>query len=264
VLALLVLIALTAPRSAPHQLSSYVHPSILGDDEDVLDSRPHVKALKEQLFAHTKKRGEEDGEAIQIITLLSTEFKRSGPKDKKTIIAEITRAMRVTRRTARDGTRSRQLVLKGAEVLGRFGPDSVDALIRLATDRNHKDDNEVRVAILTALGKTKDKKAVKVLTKELDESQARVQAGAAEALGEFAHLKYKERKAIFEDLLKLLMSAQADHQSDPNGTASADRWRRVPSPCQRSMAKLSGTNEGSANNWQRWWNKNKNRNWDKR
>ncbi|MDE0892718.1 MAG: hypothetical protein OSB14_11100, partial [Planctomycetota bacterium] len=37
-------------------------------DDDVEDSRPQVKALKEQLLAHTKKRGEEDGQAIQIIT----------------------------------------------------------------------------------------------------------------------------------------------------------------------------------------------------
>jgi HEAT repeat protein len=232
--------------------------------DDIQDDRPEVKALAEQLLKHTKKRGEEDAQAAQLIERLATEFKRSGSSDKKIVITAITRAMRVRRPTARDGTRLRTLFLKGAEVLGRIGPDSVDALVRLATDRNHKDDGEVRVAILTALGKTKDKKAIKVLTKELDESQARVQAGAAEALGEFAHLKYKERKAIFEDLLKLLMSAQADHQSDPNGTASADRWRRVPSPCQRSMAKLSGANAGSPNNWQRWWNKNKNRNWDKR
>ena len=83
------------------------------------------------------------------------------------------------------------------------------------------------------------------------------------ALGEFAHLDHKNRKAIFEDLLKLLMSAQADYQSDPDGTSSAERWRRVPGPCQRSMKKLSGANEGSPNKWQRWWNKNKNRNWDK-
>lgn len=233
-------------------------------DDDVEDSRPQVKALKEQLLAHTKKRGEEDGQAIQIITRLSTEFKRSGPKDKKTIIAEITRAMRVRRPTARDGTRPRQLFLEGAKILGGLAPDSVDALVRLAGDRNHKDDHAVRVAILTALGKTKDKKAVKVLTKELDEFHAKVQAGAAEALGQFNHLDHKGRKAIFEDLLKLLMSAQADNQSDPNSSTSADRWRRVSGPCQRSMAKLSGTNEGSANNWRRWWNKNKTRNWDKR
>ena len=66
-------------------------------------------------------------------------------------------------------------------MLGKLAPESVDSLIRLATDRSHKDDHQVRVAFLKALGETKDKKAVKVLTKELDESDARVQAAAAEA-----------------------------------------------------------------------------------
>ena len=262
-LSLLVFTLLTAalPPAPSHPTHPLWQPSL---DDDVEDSRPQVKALKEQLLAHTKKRGDEDAQAIQIIERLSTEFKRSGPKDKKTIIAEITRAMRVKRRTARDGTRLRQIFLVGAKTLGELAPNSVDSLVRLASDRNHKEDYEVRVAILTALGKTKDKKGVKVLTKELDEFQARVQAGAAEALGQFTQLDHKGRKAIFEDLLKLLMSAQAANQSDPNSSTSADRWRRVSGPCQRSMAKLSGANAGSANNWQRWWNKNKTRNWDKR
>ena len=253
---------LTALPSATWELPR-AHQQLTSDDA-VEDSRPEVKALCEQLLAHTKKRGDEDAQAIQIIDRLYSEFRRSGPRDKKMIVAEISRAMRVRRPTARDGTRMRQIFLAGAEKLGKLAPESVDSLIRLATDRSHKDDHQVRVAFLTALGETKDKKAVKVLTKELDESDARVQAGAAEALGEFTHLDYKNRKAIFEDLLKLLMSAQADHQSDPDGTSSADRWRRVPGPCQRSMKKLSGANEGSPNKWQRWWNKNKTRNWDKR
>ena len=238
-------------------------PQLLSFDDDVEDNRPEVKALCEQLLAHTKKRGDEDAKAIQVIDRLYSEFGRSGPKDKKAIVAEITRAMRVRRPTARDGTRMRQMFIAGAEKLGKLAPESVDSLIRLATDRSHKDDHQVRVAFLKALGETKDKKAVKVLTKELDESDARVQAAAAEALGDFSHLDHKNRKAIFEDLLKLLMSAQADYQSDPDGTSSAERWRRVPGPCQRSMKKLSGANEGSPNKWQRWWNKNKNRNWDK-
>ena len=233
-------------------------------DEEVPDKRPEVKALKEQLLIHTKKRGDEDAQAIQVIERLATEFKRSGPADKKLIVTEITRAMRVRRPFSREGTRKRQLFLIGASVLGKMGPDSVSSLVRLATDKNHKEDYAVRGAILKALGKTKDDKGVKVLTKELDEFQAKVQAAAAEALGEFTHLDHKKRKAIFEDLLKLLMSAQADQQSDPNGMTSSDRWRRVSGPCQRSMTKLAGTNAGSPNNWQRWWNKNKKRNWDRK
>ncbi|MCH2107086.1 MAG: HEAT repeat domain-containing protein [Planctomycetes bacterium] len=232
-------------------------------DEEIPDKRPEVKELTKKLLAHTKKRGDEDAQAVQIIERLSAEFKRSGPVDKKLIVTEITRAMRVKRPFSRDGARIRVLFLAGAGALGKMAPESVASLIRLVTDKNHKDDYEVRSAILAALGQTKDEKAVKTLTKELDEFNPQVQAAAAEALGQFTNLDHKKRKAIFEDLLKLLMSAQADHQSDPNGMTSSDRWRRVQGPCQRSMTKLSGANAGSPNNWQRWWNKNKRRNWDK-
>ena len=237
---------------------------VVFQDEEVPDKRPQVKALKEQLLAHTKKRGDEDAQAVQIIERLATEFKRSGPSDKKLIVTEITRAMRVRRPFSREGDRKRQLFIAGASALGKMAPESVSSLIRLATDKNHKEDFQVRSAVLAALGKTKDEKGVKVLTKELDEFTAQVQAAAAEALGQFTNLDHKKRKAIFEDLLKLLMSAQADQQSDPNGMTASDRWRRVSGPCQRSMTKLAGTNAGSPNNWQRWWNKNKRRNWDEK
>ena len=36
-------------------------------DEEVPDKRPEVKALTKQLLAHTKKRGDEDAQAVQII-----------------------------------------------------------------------------------------------------------------------------------------------------------------------------------------------------
>jgi len=260
---LLAMLPSALPPAADGQALS-PRPATLQDQDEVPDKRPEVKALLDKLLSHTKKRGDEDAQAIQIIERLATEFKRSGPVDKKSIVTGITRAMRVHRPFARDGARKKQMFLVGARVLGDMAPESVASLVRLATDKNHKDDYEVRSAILAALGKTKDEKGVKILTKELDEFQAQVQAAAAEALGHFTHLEHKKRKAIFEDLLKLLMSAQAANQSDPNGMTSSDRWRRVSGPCQRSMTKLAGANAGSPNNWQRWWNKNKRRNWDKK
>jgi hypothetical protein len=263
-LSLLLAIAPTALPPIPELFSPTPCTTRADDQDKVPDKRPEVAALLDKLLAHTKKRGDEDAQAVQLIERLGTEFKRSGPVDKKAIITGLTRAMLVRRKPTRDGSRKRQLYLVGARVLGTLAPESVPALVRLATDKNHKDDNQVRAAILAALGKTKDEKGVKVLTKELNEFQAQVQAAAAEALGNFTNLDHKKRKAIFEDLLKLLMSAQADHQSDPTGMTASDRWRRVSGPCQRSMKKLSGANAGSPNTWQRWWNKNKRRNWDKK
>ena len=252
------------PLAFPAEVATLSPPRVAAaQDDEVVDKRPEVKALTEQLLAHTKKRGAEDAQAGRIVERLVTEFKRSGPSDKKLIVNEVTRAMRVKRPFSRDGARQRELFLVGASALGKMGPESVSSLIRLVTDKNHKEDYEVRGAIIAGLGETRDEKGVKTLTKELDEFNAQVQAAAAEALGQFTNLDHKKRKAIFEDLLKLLMSAQAEHQSDPTGMTSADRWRRVQGPCQRSMGKLSGANAGSPNNWQRWWNKNKKRNWDK-
>ena len=174
----------------------------------------------------------------------------------------IHRAMKVKRRTAKDGTRQRELFLEGAKVLAEMGPESVDPLIRLIDDRNHADDYQVRCAFISSLGKTRDEKAVRRLLDLLDEFQARLQASAATALGNYTNLDQKARKRIFEDLLKLLCGTSAAMQDEQNSSTLRDRWGRISGPCQSSMRKLSGAKEHSPEKWRRWWNKNKRKNWD--
>ena len=56
---------------------------------------------------------------LQLIERLGTEFKRSGPSDKKAIVTGLTRAMRVRRRVERDGAR-----------IGFAGPRVIEQTIR--------------------------------------------------------------------------------------------------------------------------------------
>jgi len=229
--------------------------------QEVPDEREEVAALIEQLCDDRKQMGEADAKAAMTVQKLAAEFRKSGPKDRRDIAKELYRSMGVIRRTGKDGLRQRILFLECAKALGQMAPESVSHLLRLVDSRNHADDYEVRCAIIAALGATKDEKVVGELLDLLDEFQARLQAAAAEALGEFAGHDQKLRKEIFKELLKLLGSARAA-LDEKEGDTTRDRYQRVSGSIQQSLIRLSGANESGYEAWQRWWNKNKRRDWD--
>lgn len=229
--------------------------------DEVPDGREEVAKLIEQLRDDRKRLGEADAKAAQTVKKLAVEFRKSGPKDRCDIAKELYRSMGVIRRTDKDGLRQRILFLECAKALGEMAPESVPHLLRLVDSRNHADDYEVRCAIIAALGATKDEKVVGELLDLLDEYQARLQAAAAQALGEFEGHDQKLRKEIFKELLKLLCSARAA-LDEKDGDTTRDRWRQVSGPIQQSLRRLSGANESGDEAWQRWWNKNKRRDWD--
>ena len=261
---ILLLLALGAGAASPVPICAPPAPALVQGEEaeEPPDDRAEVEELLEQLLEHTRHLGKKDAWAVEVIGKLRVEFRRSGPHDRRDVVKGIHRAMRVKRRIAKDGSRQRELFLEGAKALAEMGPESVDPLIRLIDDRNHADDYPVRCAFISSLGKTKDEKAVRRLLDLLDEFQARLQASAATALGNFTNLDQKVRKRIFEDLLKLLCGTSAAMQDKQNSSTLHDRWRRVSGPCQSSMRKLSGANESGAEKWRRWWNKNKRKDWD--
>ncbi|MEW6071363.1 MAG: hypothetical protein AB1726_02050 [Planctomycetota bacterium] len=255
-----VLLALAGGVLAPP--SPRPAPAVQETGEVVPDDRFEVAILLDQLREQAGRLGKEDAAAIQTIDRLRAEFPRSGPHDRSDIATELHRTMRVPRRMARDGTRPRELFLAATRALAEMAPESVEHLVRLIGERNHATDYEVREAILAAVGRTRDARAVEPLLDVLDEFQARLQAAAAGALGEFTNLDQKIRKRIFEDLLKLLASTHAAQQEDPNGSTINDRWNRIAGPAQSSMRKLSGAEVDGPPAWLHWWNKNKKRDWD--
>ncbi len=263
-LTLLLMLAAAAPLLAGIQHQAGGLPQVEQDpaqDEQPADDRPEVKELLERFQDHIGERGRDDDLAVKCIFQLRAEFKLSGPRDRKDIAKALYRAMKVKRKISRQGIRQQDLYFAAAEALGQMAPESVRDLIRLVGDRNHRDDYEVQVRILAALGRTQDERAVKPLLDVLGEYQARLQAGAAGALGNFTNLDQKERKEIFQDLLQMLCEARSDVQSEPGSSTAQDRWSRIASPAQSSMRKLSGADLRGPEEWRRWWNKNKRRDW---
>ena len=62
---------------------------------------------------------------------------------------------------------------------------------------------------------------------------------------------------------RVLMSALNTKDSNPQDLIAKDRYDVIASPIITSLGKLSGHNERDPQEWQRWWNKNKSKDWDK-
>jgi hypothetical protein len=89
-----------------------------------------------------------------------------------------------------------------------------------------------------------------------------VQAAAAEALGNFAHLEQKDRKEIFSQLLNVVTAAKNRMDAAVDDLEAKDRYNVIKAPMVTTLQVLSGHDERDPDQWRSWWNDNKKRDWD--
>jgi len=227
------------------------------------DKRAEVATLLDKLKSHASKGGKEDRDAVAVIDQLNQEFKKSGPKDKQAIVTGISKCFEERRLEPKEGQPAdNQLNLAAAMALGEMGPESTDALMKWIGHKDLRKDAVVQHRLILSLGKTKDKKGIKTLGLSLENKTNSVVAAAAEALGEFKDSDLATRKDVFENLLKVLMSAKNAKDGNINDTIARERYDVIAAPIITSLGKLSKHDERDPDKWQTWWNKNKKADWD--
>ncbi|MDA1266970.1 MAG: HEAT repeat domain-containing protein [Planctomycetota bacterium] len=252
----------TAPAPAPVSLPAATVVLTQDDPKDLPDKRDEVKELVGTMKDHVKQRGKEDVEAIVVIDKLLGEFEKSGLKDRALIAKEVGSCLKENRKEI-DGVLDNKLFLAAGTALGDMGPESVKILTSWIGHKSHKKDLDLQATLIRSLGKTKDEKGVKPLLDLLSHHEALIQAAAAEALGNFVHLKEKERKVIFEDILQILTGVYNTWQADSQDIIARERYDVIAASMVTTLQVLSGHDERQPPEWRRWWNKNKNENWDK-
>ncbi len=239
-------------------------PAVRGSiaSEDVPDKRPEIEELCDQMKAHVGKGGAEDQDAVAVVDKLLQEYKNSGPKDRASIVTALSKNFEAKRRENSEGVRDNRIFRASAVALGQMGSDATKTLTKWIGHKEHKKDIPVQSDLIHALGKTKDKAAVPELVALLENKDAPLVGAAADALGEFSEADLDVRKKGFEGMLKVLMSAKGAKDSNLNDTIARDRYDTIASPIITSLTRLSGHDERDPDEWQRWWNKNKAKNWD--
>ena len=90
----------------------------------------------------------------------------------------------------------------------------------------------------------------------------RDQIAAIERVLERQTVDLKQRKEIFKELLDILIGQKTKVDGAPQDIEAFERWSMISGPFVATMQVMSGHDEREAEAWQRWWNKNKRRNWD--
>ncbi len=231
------------------------------DEKEKPDKRPEVKEILERLKGHAGKRGKEDNEAVAVVDELLAEFPKSGLKDRGYIVKGLSDCFK-QKRQEKDGVRQNKLFMAAAVAMGEMGPESAKPIAGWIGHKTHRKDMPLQRQLILALGKTKDVKSIKVLTDLIKDKSPAIQGATAEALGNYVHLKSKERKKIFEELLKTLTSVHNSKESDPLDTIARQRYDAIAAPMITTLQALSGHDERKPSEWRHWWNKNKKRDWD--
>ena len=252
------------PLETPPELAVPIVVQDEEDGEEIVDKRPEIKALLSAMSGHVKKRGKEDEEAIAVIDTLYQEFPRCGPKDRIAIAKELAKNFKARRKALADGSPDSRLFIASAVALGGMGPESAKILVGLIGHKDHRKKLDLQFKMILSLGKTRDKSGVKPLLELLKHHQESIQAAGAEALGNYREVELKQRKQIFEELLKTLMGMKSKWDSDPADLTARDRYETVRGPLITSLQLLSRHDEHDPDAWQRWWNKNKKKKWDEK
>jgi HEAT repeat protein len=225
------------------------------------DKREDVAALLDALGDHVKRKGVEDTAAVGVIDELLTLFDDCGPKDRKAIAKELGDCLAAKRKPREDGEPDNTLYIAAAVALGEMGPESVKVLETNIGHKRHKKNTPLRRRLILSLGKTRDEGAAKELMDLLQHHEPVLQAAAAEAVGNYDEAEQKLRKKLFNELLKLLMGAKAA-ADDITDQVAKERYRTVAGPIITSMGLLTGEDIRVPEEWQRWWNKNKSKDWE--
>lgn len=251
--ALALLLALApAPLPRPQEPS---------EKSQVADERPEVKALFDELAGFLKMKGEKDPDAIGVIDKLTQEFPNSGPKDRAAIVKALSDCFDVKRPKELEPDVPDDRVYKAAATaLGIMGPDSVKPLIALLGSKEHRKNSSLQQMIALSLGKTKSLEGVKPLTMLLKHKDAPMQAAGAQALANFFDAAVDTRKSIFEELLKTMMDQKAK-KDNVTDLEAQERWNVISGPIIETLQKITGHGETDPEQWQRWWNDNKKKEW---
>jgi hypothetical protein len=232
---------------------------------------PEVKAkLDEFKKLITDRKGAKDPDAIQIIDSVLTRFDKLHPKDKKDFAKALYEPLKNSR-VKREPADCR-LFQASIVALGKTGTEGSKYLKDAFENKKRFGDKEwrsLRAEMLKNLGKTKDEKYVKFLKDEaLRNIEDSLMAAAGEALGEYADADLKVRQDICKDLIKkfsiIYENANANLDTgDLQRKTWEDRYKAVADPWNTTLKKLTKQHYRTPNDWQRFYNKNKNKNWDK-
>ncbi|GEM_PF-1429204 len=242
-------------------------PSFQKAEKAPVKDDPKIPALLKDLAGVVKERkGERDEEGIRLLDDLADRFPKLNPKQRKLVLKGVAKVLSARRKPTKVG-----LLLAASEALSGFGEDGAKALAKVVKDRRFRDKEWMlfRAQVVRHLGKPASDAQVKLLLElALRDRFDQVRVAAGEALGHYAKKKEKLRKEIAGKLIKEMSAIYNQSRAnldpvDQTRKIYEDRYAAIQDSWMRTLAKLTGQSFREPLLWERWFNNNKKKRWDK-
>lgn len=207
-----------------------------------------------------------DTKAIEIIDELTQKWADLHAKDQGAFLKALDSVFKVRKRTPEQPGLYKSTVF----ALGTVGGDKASEALVKVYDKKPFDEDEwlnMRADILENIGRTKADKQIDFLVDRATKDPVDpIKAAAGKALRHFAGTDSDVRKDIVKRLLRDYAKIEGDSQSlDGNSAVAATRKRTlaaIADPWNTALKELTGQDIKTAEEWQHWYNKNKDKKWE--
>jgi hypothetical protein len=236
---------------------------------------PQIAAKIELLAdAWSERRQTRDAEALRCIEELSTRLDQPvHPKDRSAILSTFAKVLTQGRLRGPEAATPYEAVARG---LAKLGEDGAEVLIRAYERKRfprHTEWAPMRERLIEAVGASGAPAAIPFLLERAQRSgEASELRAAGAAMGRFDEAPQPQRKEMVETLARRLAGFESeasapavnqDQQLNLNRENAIRTLQAVSGPWQSALHQLTGESMESGAAWQKWFQDNKRRDWDR-
>jgi len=255
VLSLAALVFVAQPLSAQEPTSRPSKPDPLVAEQ--------VKQFKSAI---KDRKGARDAEATNLIDKFLAGYPRMHQKDQLSVRKALQDCL--VGRVRRDEGNT-TLFVGAAAALGQMGADGAKILLKAYKSSKFKKQVTLRAVFVRNIGKTKDLAQVDFLLERAGrDPDDEIMKAAGGTLRNYADAKLSVRKNIVKELIKKFSEVYGKSRAsiDPGNAQvkrSKEQLAAISRDWNQTLNALTRQSIHSPPEWQRFYNKNKNRNWDK-
>ena len=240
-------------------------PGFAQDEEPVKPEKPDpavAEKLKELDRAVGDRKFEHDGEAVNMIDELQQQYEGMHEKDQRAVLKSLRGVFSAKKRKPDNPG----LYVATVFALGKIGGSDAARILVSLVDKAPFEDKDwlsFQEHVLENVGATKDERQVSFLVKKATRGpEDEVKYAAGKALRYFEDLPLDKRQEIFKDLLIDYERIEGDANAnlDPGDATVATRKRtlaKIRDAWNGTLGAMSGQACGTAVEWRKWWNDNK-------
>lgn len=255
----LILIALCAAGSLAAQDE--------GGPEAAKNPDPQIaKEIDDFKTAVSDKKMAKDLEARAFLGRWVSAFETMHQKDKSAVVKVLDD---VFSRAKPRPPETQELYEASAVALSRMEKPGAEVLKKAFNNARFRKTEWVslRARLIGSLGAAKDPAHLSfILDIALRDPEDQIIAAAGQALGNYEKAELNVRRDVVKKLVKRFNeihdASRSDSLDDPVAQTKQRTYAAISDPWNTSLGKLTGQAFRTPQDWQRWWNKSKDENWD--